>query len=837
MAGGYGGYTGGYGGYAAGGGYGGGVGGAARGTPVTPPSPQSGSRRYSVPLPLATQSGSEQEEVSNKPYQYQPRGEGSRRAKSAALTEDCRKVIRALEEKGNGSMLRGWRRELDPEGSLEVGFEDFCKSMATLGVQVDTDRLFNLDGSPDRVTLEDLAPDKAALINRFREWVKATFEGPIGMWEALVGASDGQMDKQAFAKGCKERRFKTNDNDLDILYACLDYDESGSVTQDEVMFLEADPLIREQELFKMKMKSRSQRQRLLAYIYRDDGQRAPSTKHRRAQRPWMAETFEKLPAIVCEKRLDRQQVFYRERIEARVAFVEFVRSKFGNEVRAWRRSLDPDCNFQVGKTALRQYCRAHALDINFSALWSALDRDCDDYFTLEEIGVRPASVLAMFRTWARKEFGSVAAIWDLEEVDEERCKPQKNGSWRSNKKMMLASFARCLKKLGWEGEPGASAVLCHGLDLYGCGFISLPDLWWLDAWDPPDWLAHGPDPAALVEFMALVQSEYDTALMAWRHLLDADNDNIVSWSEFLSACSKVKFRGNAGGAWRCLDKDCSGTISLREWDPKGAELLLSFKTWAEDSYGSIELAFKAFDRDGNGHLSFAELRRATRRLKWQGDVKTLFNCVGIKNQNRSMALSDISFLDTWIDEDIFTAGTLTPSGSSVGHGSKATGEPGGQNDEVTRVSTHKTPEEQPADEDKKKKADPTMLARHDSMAAFTVKKSESVRTKMAEFEDTLEGDATSWGPESETKEPAKPRTRHEELHRKYHVIDSSSHNKPKLFHATALSPTKIKLKPAKGTKVPGTKVPVKSKSLSSLSSLSWLDRINQIDGYSTVASN
>lgn len=37
--------------------------------------------------------------------------------------------------------------------------------------------------------------------------------------------------------------------------------------------------------------------------------------------------------------------------------------------------------------------------------------------------------------------------------------------------------------------------------------------------------------------------------------------------------------GNAGAAWRQLDRDVSGTITLREWDFDSANLLGSFKTW------------------------------------------------------------------------------------------------------------------------------------------------------------------------------------------------------------------------------------------------------------------
>lgn len=771
--------------------------------PGTPPGGPS--RRFSVPATMAgsrLSAGPETEQTKsfeNARLEHLRMKHHLKESKSGGLSGDRQKIFNALEERGNGSMLRGWRRELDPEGMLEIGFQDFCKCMANLGVQVDTGRLFSLDGVPDRVTIEDLAPVQAALINRFRDWVKANFDDPLAMFEAFA-AGQGMINRESFVSGCKERRFKTTELELEELYRCLDYDETDSVTKDEVMFLEADTDIRAQTLFRLKMKSRSQRQRLLAYVYRDDGQRADSNKHRRAQRPWMAETFEKLPAIICEKRISQQQVFYKNCILARQAFVDHVRARYGNEVRAWRRGLDSDCNFRVKKADLRQYCRQHDLNIDFTCLWRALDRDCDEFFTLEELGVRPAQVLASFRLWAHSCFGACAAIWDLPDIAEVRCKPHLQGRWVSDKKMLVGPFGRCLKTLGWEDD-AALSVLTQALDLYGCGFVSLPDLWWLDAWDPPAWLSHPPDPAALVEFLALVNSEYEAPLKAWRKLMDADSDNMVSWVEFSNACRKVKFRGNAGGAWRCLDQECSGTISLKEWDPKGAELLVSFKNWAEANFGSIELAFKAFDKNGSGSLTLADLKRACRRLKWQGDVRMLFNCLGLgenkdKGQSRNtLVLADVVFLDSWIDPGLLATG-LT---------------------QATAAKEKNKKEAEPEEEDTE-----MLVDRHNSLTAYMSgprKKASSSRPSLY-LED--QGAAAAGSGPSSPQAEALPRSQHDRLHRMYHVVGASARNRvpPK-----QQKPKERALQKAQNAQ----KAPIKKSK-----SLPWLQRINELDGLSTA---
>merc|ERR1711871_108858 len=110
------------------------------------------------------------------------------------------------------------------------------------------------------------------------------------------------------------------------------------------------------------------------------------------------------------------------------------------------------------------------------------------------------------------------------------------------------------------------------------------------------------------------------------------------------------------GAWRYLDEDISGYITIREYDLASAKILQSFKAWAEEHFGSVKLAFKAIDADGNGTVSFQELKRISKSLKWVGDVKILFNCLDVdgkrdlKGENagkRSLSLNEVAFLDEW----------------------------------------------------------------------------------------------------------------------------------------------------------------------------------------------
>merc|ERR1719253_1447768 len=134
-------------------------------------------------------------------------------------------------------------------------------------------------------------------------------------------------------------------------------------------------------------------------------------------------------------------------------------------------------------------------------------------------------------------------------------------------------------------------------------------------------------------------------------LLDTDNSNNVSWIEFKEACERIRYKGNIGGAWRALNERLASSISMKEYDAASAELLNSFKDWAETNFGSVKLAFKAIDVNGTGKLSYQELKRACQNLKWQGEVRLLFDCLDLDGKleggKRFISMKEVQFLDEW----------------------------------------------------------------------------------------------------------------------------------------------------------------------------------------------
>uniref|UniRef100_A0A7S2KC24 EF-hand domain-containing protein n=1 Tax=Zooxanthella nutricula TaxID=1333877 RepID=A0A7S2KC24_9DINO len=100
--------------------------------------------------------------------------------------------------------------------------------------------------------------------------------------------------------------------------------------------------------------------------------------------------------------------------------------------------------------------------------------------------------------------------------------------------------------------------------------------------------------------------------------------------------------------WRALDDDCSGAITLRDWDLASYEALVEFKGWADRVHGSVVKAFRALDNaSGNAKLSEGELHKALRGDDpCKADLEIVFDGLDV-HSCYSLTEGDVKFLDLW----------------------------------------------------------------------------------------------------------------------------------------------------------------------------------------------
>lgn len=552
------------------------------------------------------------------------------------------RFVEAIKAEGGGCFLRGWRKEIDVDGSTSVRTQAFRRASVNLGIQV----AFVLQHKL-HMTMEEICPEDAALLTKARSFVRTTWGSPVKMF-AQLEAND-RVTREGFFTGWQKQNSQWTDEELSNLFNYLDIDDVGDLGEEDMAALEER--VEEPVAAKPAVKGKQEVQRMWAEAYRQDGSEHTSPLSRKAQRHWQADIFETLPELVSSKRSEYLKKVRRKALYARYNFLSHLKQHFGSEARAWRRVLDKEGLFSVSPGTLRSYLRSVDLALEFRPLWMGLDRSTDGVLSLEEVAPEQAFSLANFRRWCYTHYGSCAEVWNVAEVVFERQKAVMGGL-SIQKKMPLHSLLTAVKELGWPSsrdEPGIAAQVGHALDFFHCGLICVQDLEWLDSWNPPLFLLEEPSKQAYDDLLHIMLQKYQNPLNAWRALLDVDNQNQVNWSGFLRACRTVKFQGPIGGAWRYINNEAVGPITLKDFDPQSANVLMSFKLWAEGHFGSVQHAFKALDKSDAGSLSTTEIRRALHRLDWHGDVNILLRCLGVgKGTNRRhVTITDLIFLDSW----------------------------------------------------------------------------------------------------------------------------------------------------------------------------------------------
>lgn len=332
-------------------------------------------------------------------------------------------------------------------------------------------------------------------------------------------------------------------------------------------------------------------------------------------------------------------------IQARLEFVEFAQRRYGNTIRAWWK-LDQEENLKLGEKLFVRRCVDLGFRGNVTALWRFVDADHSGSVTMLELDPAAAVHLASFKMLIDSKFGS--------NPDKVFAAVDNTRTGRVSKQ----EFVDVLKGYKYDGPPGRLFEL---LDRRGLGYVVRSDMTFLGRWHPRPYLFTNPDMENLQRLKEALIDTYRSLLKAWRKCLDRDGKMRVCWEEFCAACRRVSRapalnKSGSGyfnteqeiaGVWRALDEDCSGWISLREFDPISHGTLAEFKRWADSTYKGAIAAYHEIDGNSNGKLQLWELQKASKGPNgYKGDVELLFESLDV-NSAGFLTESEFRFLDNW----------------------------------------------------------------------------------------------------------------------------------------------------------------------------------------------
>jgi len=495
--------------------------------------------------------------------------------------------------------LRAWHKFFDKDRNGSINYEAFYSSMMNLDFQGDIRKLWLEldDNKSDELNFEEIHEQEAELWNGFRVWCGQTFDSvrdmlvrlmdPTGHGHArLQENSELRPTSEMFVHGLRALGWQGSWEHF--LFEVIDLSDTGWFSAEELRWLDI-------EISRRKRKEAAKKR--------------------------------------CAAGLARKAL---ERLGARKALREFrafLTKASGCLFRGWRRNLDHDGSMALQRAELFKACRELNWHGDVRMLWLALDSDNSGITTLEEFDPRTAHTLAQFKNWAETRWGPKCSAVTFRQLDRNR-----------SQKLKYADFVRGCKDLGFTGK---SKIIAMWLDWEDKKYLVVDDLRCLDVWRPPGWLFASPNPEAAEEFRQALKAKYRHFIKGFRAVMDRDSTNACSWYEFEQAAKAIGFTGDVGGAWLDLDKDLSGLIQIREISETAHQTMANFKKWCEDEFGCVRNAFKIFDKDGSGELSYVEFRKACRNYGLQGDIKRLFSCLDQDNMN-ILHLYEVVFLDEWL---------------------------------------------------------------------------------------------------------------------------------------------------------------------------------------------
>ncbi|CAE8583926.1 unnamed protein product [Polarella glacialis] len=309
-----------------------------------------------------------------------------------------------------------------------------------------------------------------------------------------------------------------------------------------------------------------------------------------------------------------------ERFDLR-ALKNLLVKKHGSLAAAWKQGLDLDRNGKLTFAEFSKAVRELGFHGNIKACWAELNADGSNDVSLAELDPKAHAHLFHFEQHVQANHGSYSEAWAAANI-------------APGTRIHEAKFQQLCREFDYDGD--TKEVFKHLIAKPGVSSFSLTELDGrvlqeshyhpdrlnptsakekLEAWNREK-AAHDMAATDLAAMKRLLVNRYGSIPAAWRHSLDPDGNNQVSFAEFGNAMREIGYKGGIKDAWKELDKDGNGFITPDEFDPVSHRVLSRFRDWLE--------AWDFLDAKKNHRVDEPTFAQRCEELGYEGDTSKLF---------------------------------------------------------------------------------------------------------------------------------------------------------------------------------------------------------------------
>lgn len=316
-------------------------------------------------------------------------------------------------------------------------------------------------------------------------------------------------------------------------------------------------------------------------------------------------------------------------------FQTWCLSKFGGLIKLWR-LLDLHGNMRIGQAQFLKGLRDCGYPGDPREIFKLLNIDGTNTLLFYHFAPEAALALAKLMRWTREHHGGLKGLGFMTEIDQHATISSK-------------TFLNVFNKKGFVDQ---DAILCAFdlMDKDGSGSIDRMEAVLLDKWDMPEWLAAEPDDVAAdaIRFKIL-EKNGGNGLRAWRSINQA-HIHRMSWQTFRQACHKTLTAEDLQKlpcAWRSLDADLSGWLTLREFFPECYEVLTTMCNYAVEQSSSVLGVFLNNETGKDEKWTPKEFRYCCRPSGLTDEqISSLFTGLNLDDDG-SISMNELRFLETW----------------------------------------------------------------------------------------------------------------------------------------------------------------------------------------------